>query len=269
MESSDMKAVVQSYENYQEDLRLTADNSRRLEYLTAVHYMDCYLKKGWKILDVAAGTGAYALKYAAQGIQMTALDITPSYIDIIRQKAEAASLKIPSFVNDARNLSMFEDESFDCVFCMGPIYHLTETDDRDQVMAECTRVLKKGGLLFLAYINKYFVFSQLALESRQYLQEKWFQKIVIDGVIRSEDEDCFWTDAWFTTPSEIETLTERYHYSKIKHVAQDGVGRLKAEEVNNMRPETFRQWSEFHLRTCEEPSILGISNHGLYIGQKE
>ncbi len=260
--------VVQSYEKYDEDLRLSADNVRRLEYMTAIEYMNKYLKPGDSVLDVAAGTGAYALYYAARGVQMTALDITPSYIDILRQKATDQNIHLSTFVNDARDLSKFSDQSFDHVFCMGPIYHLPDEEDREKVMRESIRVLKPGGLLFLAYINKYFVFSHLSSENKQFLQEKWFQKIIQEGVMRSSDEACFWTDTWFTTPGEIETLVNKFHLEKIHHLAQDGIGRILADQVNAMNSEYFKRWAEFHIRTCEEPSILGISNHGLLIGKK-
>ena len=263
-----LNPVVQSYEKYDEDLRLSADNVRRLEFMTALEYMNKYLKPGDNVLDVAAGTGAYALYYAARGVQMTALDITPSYIDILRQKATDQNIHLTTSVNDARDLSNFSDQSFDHVFCMGPLYHLPDAEDREKVMSECMRVLKSGGLLFLVYINKFFVFSHLSSENNQFLQEKWFQKIIKEGVMRSSDEDCFWTDTWFTTPSEIEALAKEHHLEKVHHIAQDGIGRILADHVNAMNTEYFKRWTEFHIRTCEEPSILGISNHGLLIGKK-
>ena len=34
-------------------------------------------------------------------------------------------------------------------------------------------------------------------------------------------------------------------------------------------PEACEKWAGFHLRMCEEPSILGISNHGLLIAMKK
>ncbi len=265
---NDLQSVINSYENYQEDFRLQSDNSHRLEYLTTIAYMDKYLEPGSSILDVAAGTGIYALRYAARGHAVTAFDITPKYIDIINKKAADSGLQIDSRVNDARSLSSVPDASVDNVFCMGPIYHLTEKADRDAAMRECVRVLKPGGLLFLAYINKYFIFSQFALSSRHYLTEKFYQKIIVEQKISSSDEDTFWTDSWFTTPDEIESIASDAGLTKVNHIAQDGIGRLKSEEVDMMSDENFKLWADFHIRTCEEPSILGISNHGLYIGKK-
>ena len=102
METTDssLKNVIRAYETYDEDKRLEADNVRRLEFMTTLVYMNKYLKEGDKVLDVAAGGGAYALYYAAHGLDITALDITPSYVKIIRRKAREQNLSIESFQNE-------------------------------------------------------------------------------------------------------------------------------------------------------------------------
>ncbi len=51
-------------------------------------------------------------------------------------------------------MSVFESESFDAVLCMGAFYHLKSKEERRQCIAECLRVLKKGGIFILAYINR-------------------------------------------------------------------------------------------------------------------
>lgn len=75
--------VVDNYENYQEENRLTTNNARRIEYLTTVRIFDEYIGDGMKILDCAAGTGIYSFYLAERGNDLTATDITPRHIDII------------------------------------------------------------------------------------------------------------------------------------------------------------------------------------------
>ncbi|KAA9003931.1 hypothetical protein F4V43_10960 [Paenibacillus spiritus] len=55
---------------------------------------------------------------------------------------------------------------------------------------------------------------------------------------------------------------------KLAHAAADGVGRLMEEVIDGLSAEQFDIWSEYNLKTCEEPSLLGISNHALYVGRK-
>ena len=72
-------------------------------------------------------------------------------------------------VLDATDMSMFADESFDVVFNMGPFYHLIDEDQRNKCMEESLRVLKKGGLIFIAYISRHYIFQYIALHDKQFL----------------------------------------------------------------------------------------------------
>lgn len=45
-----------------------------IEFLTTVRYIEKYLEKGNKILEVGAGTGRYSLYYAKQGYDVTAIE---------------------------------------------------------------------------------------------------------------------------------------------------------------------------------------------------
>ena len=80
-----MNDVVESYENYKEEERLTTNNSRKIEFITTVRALDGLLPPKSKILDCAAGTGAYAFYLAEKGYEVTATDITPRHIDYINK----------------------------------------------------------------------------------------------------------------------------------------------------------------------------------------
>ena len=82
METTDssLKNVIRAYETYDEDKRLEADNVRRLEFMTTLVYMNKYLKEGDKVLDVAAGGGAYALYYAGRGRGGSPPPISPAHL---------------------------------------------------------------------------------------------------------------------------------------------------------------------------------------------
>ena len=55
---------------------------------------------------------------------------------------------------------------------------------------------------------------------------------------------------------------------KLEHAATDGIGMFIRQTVNEMTPEEFELWVEYHLKTCTAPSTLGTSNHGLFVGRK-
>lgn len=67
-----MNYVVDSYENYKEENRLTTNNARRIEFVTTTRVLDEIIGTNSKILDCAAGTGIYAFWFADKGHDVTA-----------------------------------------------------------------------------------------------------------------------------------------------------------------------------------------------------
>ena len=50
-----MNYVVESYENYKEEDRLTTNNARKIEFITTTRVLDEVIDAESKILDCAAG----------------------------------------------------------------------------------------------------------------------------------------------------------------------------------------------------------------------
>ena len=260
--------VIIFYENYDKENRLTTDNARRIEFLTTVTVLDELLPVKSKILDCAAGTGIYSFYLTEKGHDLTALDITRRHIEIIKNELKNKPYSINASVNDARDLSMFEDESFDVVLCMGPLYHLTESSDRLRCLNECKRVLKKDGLLISAYANKFFVIPHVITQDFKYLNADLIESIIETGVLRHDDPLCFWTDTYFYTPEGIEDTYHSLDLDIIDHIATDGTSIHYRNSINSMNDDQFQIWFDYHLKVCREKSIMGISNHGLIVGRK-
>lgn len=260
--------VVDNYENYQEENRLTTNHARRIEYLTTVRVMDELIGTGMKILDCAAGTGIYSFYLAERGNQLTATDITPRHIDIINDILQGKNYQMNTAVLDATDLGMFEDDSFDVVLNMGPFYHLLTEEQRSKCMSESLRVLKKGGLIFTAYIPRFYLYQMAALSDSQYLDKDFAEQITQTGILRHDDEKCFWTDTYYSSKSEMEELYIKNNVQMTDHFAQDGLTPLFAQKVDCWTEEEFKVWCDYHYSVCREQSILGMSNHTMIVGRK-
>ena len=258
--------VVKSYSDYREEDRFSTDNARKVEFLTSIRAVEENINPQANILDPAAGTGAYAFYLNDKGHSVTALDITPRHIELINENKGNRDIK--AFVNDARDLSMFEDNSFDAVLCMGPLYHLTELSDRKKCLNECKRVLKTGGLLISAYINRFFVIPQIVLQDRKFIDADIIKQLRESGSMRSDDEFCFWTDTYFAAPEDMESIYSEMGLNIVDHIAADGVSIFIKNTINAMNADEFKIWCDYHYSTCREKSMLGISNHGLVFGRK-
>jgi 2-polyprenyl-3-methyl-5-hydroxy-6-metoxy-1,4-benzoquinol methylase len=146
-----MEQVVEYYNQYDEDVRLTIKH--KTEFFVTTYFLDNIIKSKNYILDTAAGTGIYSLYYTQHGCIVEAMDIVPRHIKTLKERITPDSA-IHANVGDARDLSSFKNDTFDIVLNMGAIYHIEKYEIADCIK-ETLRVLKPGGHLVIAYINKY------------------------------------------------------------------------------------------------------------------
>lgn len=257
--------IIEFYNHYDEDSRLDRDNYHRTEFLVTLKLLESYLAPGSRILDAGAGTGRYSCYYAELGHSVVGLDLTPRHVESIRNKAAQPHLedRLSAVLGDARDLSMFQDESFDAVFCMGPLYHLKDDASRTACMDECLRVLKKGGLLAVAYVNRAGAYLYEISRNPSVLTEQPPAHVLsANGGLNN---DCFVT----LSPQEIEKFMDQFPIILKEHAATEGVSAIMCELVNKMSAEQFEAWLEFMLLTNRKSDNLGTSIHNLFIAQKK
>ncbi|MGL5023296.1 class I SAM-dependent methyltransferase [Cetobacterium sp.] len=263
-----MNSILKYYEEYDEDKRLFKSNMNKLEFITTIEKLNSIIKSGDKIIELGAGTGNYSFYYNDKGHEVVALDIVLKHVEIIEQKIkEKNSKKIKTYLGSAIDLSEFSDESFDVVLCLGPMYHLTSVEDQRSCIKESRRILKKDGVLAIAYINKHYILANTMLNNN-YLKESFIEKTLTSGVMKSGDEGNFWVESNYFTPKEIEKFVDKIGFRKISNIATDGIGRLFSEKVNSFSEKEFEIFKNYHLASCDDESLLGYSNHGLYIVKK-
>nr|WP_312578003.1 class I SAM-dependent methyltransferase [Sedimentibacter sp.] len=262
-----MNNVVDFYEKYDEESRLTTNNARKIEFTITTTILNQYIQGDDKILELGAGTGIYSFYYADRGNDVLATDITPKHVDIIKQKLNKRKdrIKLSAELADATDLSSYESESFDVVLCLGPMYHLVNECDRECCIKESLRVLKKGGILAIAYINKHFILNSVMTRDKEFLTNDFVNKVLNTGTIREGEKECFWTESFFTTPMEMEAFVAKFNAEIIDHVGTDGLSPFLKDFVDNMNEEEYATWLHYILNSCRERSILGMNNHGLLI----
>ena len=237
-----------------EELRLQKDGLHYLEFLTACRYLDRFIPPRSAILDSCAGSGAYAFHLARQGHTVSAGDIVPHNVDLMRAKQQKEPLLADIFQADASDLSRFADHSFKAVLCMGALYHLPQEEQRKKVIAESRRVLNSDGIFACTYMNRYAVILGNMAGNVDNIGE--IQQFLDNG-----REGIFYT----ATPGQMEELMQQTGVSIHCHVALDGISGFlfNKKQITAQGLQNFR---EYHFRTCEDPTLLGYSYHNLIIG---
>jgi SAM-dependent methyltransferase len=104
------------------------------------------LRAGWRVLDVATGSGNAAIAAARLGGAAAGSDYVLELLERGRERARAERLEIDFVVGDAEELP-FGDAAFDAVTS---IYGAMFAPRQEQVAAEIIRVSRPGGTVALA-----------------------------------------------------------------------------------------------------------------------
>ncbi len=116
------------------------------------------LKPGRKFLDCPCGIGRISLPMAKKGIRVTAVDIIPSYLDEILEKAQRRGLKIDLVHSDMRRINF--DSGFDAAGNLWTSFGFFEKkSDNRLVVKKMYQALKPGGKFVLHVINRDWIIA--------------------------------------------------------------------------------------------------------------
>jgi ubiquinone/menaquinone biosynthesis C-methylase UbiE len=149
-------SIEQYYAEYPEHDRLSSARGQ-LEFERTKRIVQRFLQTPPAIVaNVGGGTGPYSFWLASLGYEIHLIEPSIRLVELCKNRMQASSLPsktLTAEVGDARSLWL-GDTSCDAVLMFGPLYHLTERDDRIRVLRESHRVLESGGYIFAATITR-------------------------------------------------------------------------------------------------------------------
>ncbi|MDI3280725.1 MAG: class I SAM-dependent methyltransferase [Bacillota bacterium] len=114
-----------------------------------------------KVLDVACGTGRYAVELATWGLKVSALDFAWEMAQQVEEKARAAAVQVEVRVGDMRQVPRYFPGPFHAVLCLGnSLAHLTEKGEIETFFERVHFILRPGGLFILQVVNFDRILSQ-------------------------------------------------------------------------------------------------------------
>lgn len=143
---------------------------------------------GVRVLDIGCGGGILAESMARLGADVQGIDVVERNIAIATHHARQSEVDVHYELTTAEALSD-RGETFDLVLTMEVVEHVA---DLEGFMDACCSLVKPGGLMFVATINRTVLALMIAIIGAEYVL-RWMPK----GTHR-------WS--WFRTPGEIEIL---------------------------------------------------------------
>lgn len=241
--------------------RLTCTETKIIE-----HLFDKYLPKEGKVLDSSAGLGSFAFRFAERGYSVTAGDLLSEHVEEL-QKDPRASLLDGTYCASPRNLSQFEDGSFNIVISMGSIYHMMTKAERETMIRESLRVLAPDGYFAFTFmtpmamtLGQYFK----AMRTYDNLEKlKAYRKLA--NVEKNHSCDMFYG----MTLEEMTDLSREYGMDIITVASTYGMLYNMVGEVEAMSDKEYQTFLEGQIATCEDAFVARYAMRGLFIGKKK
>ena len=146
-------------------------NPIRIEYITQMikKYFKISDKKinpfnELKILDIGCGGGLISEPMARLGANVTGIDASEKNIKVAQLHSEENNLKI-NYINSSPE-RLKEKEEFDIILNLEIIEHV---EDVELYIHSCSKLLKKGGLMFTATLNRTVVSYIKAIVGAEYI----------------------------------------------------------------------------------------------------
>jgi ubiquinone/menaquinone biosynthesis C-methylase UbiE len=215
---------------------------------------------GSPLLDLACGTGTMALRLAAQGYQVTGVDIIPEMIAWAAQKAAVQGASVEWVVADARTFQLQKQFSF--IYMLGNAFqHFLTRADHEAMLARVQEHLQSEGCFLFVTRNPTpkNLFEGRFTEPQKYVQDDGTQLIA-------------------TEKQQYDALTQIQHYTfHNQWIRPDGqqkeeTARTALRYVFPQEMEALLFYNGFKINACygnwQQEPLTATSPSMIYVCQK-
>ena len=253
----------------QEWERLQSTPITRIEYLITRHCLQRHLPGSGLILDAGCGPGRYTIDLAQQGYRVVMFDLVREMLQLGRAKVASSGLgaRVTNPVEGDIAALPYAEGAFDAVLCLGaPLSHLTAAQERTRAVNEFARVLRPGGTAFLTGIGRLAAYrGAIYWRDWSFFDQYLTAEARASGIAQG-------SQVWYMfAPAELESLIEDAGLEIVDRVGCEGLAQyLPMAHLAQIEADRKRwpAWVEMLIETCNEPTIVGMSNHLLVIARK-
>ena len=244
--------IEKHYNKHPEDLRLLRRHGI-VEFETTMYHLRRFLKPGYRLLDIGAGTGRYTSALMAEGYEVKAVELVRRTIDVFLKREPTADV----VQGDARHMPFVPTASADVTLLLGPLYHLIGDDEKLKALKEAKRVTKPGGLIFVAYLmNEYSILSYCFDEDR-------IGGLLDRGVVDQNFHIQAQADELYdyVRLEDINRLDENAGLERVMIFSPDGASDYMRTRLNRMSDETFAHFIAYQKSISERADLIGAGSH--------
>lgn len=243
-----------------------------VEYAITARHLRRWIPENSTVAEVGVGGGLYSELLAQRGCRLHLLDVSEKLLDAASERLRAGGFDSQIIGVDrasATNLDCLLTETFDAVLMLGPLYHLLALEDRQRAVAEAARVLKAGGVLMAAGINRLDYLRDLFREAPQkvLLRRDFIRQFLRDGNLNPEIAPPI-GHSHATTVAEFRALFAD-GFEELTLVAVESFASPWQSALNELPKAEAEAWLDLIEQTGTMPEAFGLADHYLYIGRRK
>lgn len=242
-----------------------------VECAITLRYLERYIEPSAIVAEVGVGAGLYSEFLARRGCRLHLIDVSQRLLRVAQERLRASSLN--DCILDVRRasatgLTHVATGGCDVVLLLGPLYYLRSPENRQGAVAEATRVLKPGGLLYAAGINR-LAFLRDAFHARPnytFEQRSFHLEFLRDGNLDPQHAPPLGY-AHLTTSTELRALFAGT-FSEVAFVGVESFAGNSQHVLTSMSGDSATAWLDLIEQTGRTVDGVGMSDHFLYVGRR-
>jgi SAM-dependent methyltransferase len=254
----------------QEIRRLTAECP--VELAITRRLLSRYAVPGAVVVEAGVGGGQYSEFLAGRGCRLTLVDVSARLLEYVACKLRLTGLGaqiVRTCQVSAACIPEVPDGEADMVLLLGPLYHLRSLERRRQAVAEAARMLRPGGVVIAAGVNRLcYLRDLLRLEPAEASRRLVFHEIFLrDGNL---DPTCAPPIGWahLSTVEEFRALFPP-HFEELSLTGAESFAASCQARWKGLKREEAEPWLDLVERTGASPEGLAQSDHFLFAGRKK
>ena len=271
---TDFDKVSSYFDVFNEWGRLDAPEGK-LEFDLCLPIINKYLPPNAEILDLGGGPGRYTITLAQLGYTLHLADLSQTLLDQAKNRIFELGINNVKSISqiNATDLSLYKDSSFDAVLLFGPLYHLTNESERLSCVKEVNRVLKTNGVVFASFIPYLTGAKGVAVRMFHFPDQagvETLSRVFNNGIFNNNANHGF-QEGYYPTSKEIALLFNKNGFSKVLLRSIRGWGSGQEEQIYKLKSENplaYETVIELINKTADDPSIIEMCSHAIYIGKK-
>jgi ubiquinone/menaquinone biosynthesis C-methylase UbiE len=226
---------------------------------------------GSVVADVGVGAGHYDLLLAGLDCRLHLVDVSERLLETTLERLRSCGHSravVDAHHASATDLSHLVDASCDVVLLLGPLYHLLSVAERRQAVAEAHRVLRPGGLLLAAAINRlagmraeYLTWPERGVERLDRLR-----RFLADGLVDADEAPAL-GNGHFTSAAEFRDLFAA-GFDELLLVGLESFTGCEQELFAGLAEAERAAWLDLAEATASLPEAIGCCEHFLYVGRR-